>query len=75
MRRLLNPADVIRRSQDVSAAWLDAALNELEAPKTLTQRNWVQLMLADRYSTQFKVDKLAAIQAIATPFANKFPHP
>lgn len=71
---LPNPIAVVRPQAKTSAAWLDAALNELEAPKSFQQRNWVQLMLADRYSTQFKVDKLAAIQAIATPFANKFPN-
>ncbi len=56
------------------AAWLESALNAMSHPKDLMERNWQQLMLADRYATQFQMTRTEALSRLAGRYSNKFPH-
>ena len=59
---------------DVRQRWLEGQVQALTPPRTLTERNWVQLMLADRYSIQFRVSRLTALEAVAMQYGKQFPH-
>lgn len=54
--------------------WLEGAVAALQPPKDLRERNWLQVVLAERYHRQFRVSKFEAIQAISPVFAQRFPH-
>lgn len=70
----MNVYDLFRPdTPEVEERWLNGALNELDKPKTLTERNFVQVMLADRFQVQFKKTRLEAIERIAPLYAERFP--
>lgn len=54
--------------------WLEGAVKALQPPKDLQERNWLQVVLAERYHRQFRVSKFEAIQTISPVFAQRFPH-
>lgn len=74
MKDLPNPIDVVQARVEDDAAWLDSALAATQKPTSFKQRQWVQLMLIDRYSQQFRTTKLEALRRVADRFAQKFPN-
>lgn len=73
MTKLPSPYDVFSKPDD-DTAWLDQALAEYQRPTSLQMRNFMQLMLMDRYSIQFRKSKQEAFDRVSVAFANKFPH-
>lgn len=61
-------------SERPEQVWLESAVKALQAPKNLKERNIIQLVLADRYSIQFRVSKLQALVTIAKAYGNHFPN-
>lgn len=56
-------------------AFIASAIRELQAPKSLAERNLAQLLLAKRVSKQFELEITAAVEAVAPLYAAKFPKP
>lgn len=61
------------QNREKEQAWIREQLAELEKPKTLTERNWVQIMLAERHQVEFGGTVVESLVTIAKPYAAKFP--
>ena len=56
--------------------YVDALLGDsLPAPRTLKERNVIQLALADDVAARFNLNPLDALIAVAGIYGDRFPHP
>ena len=60
-------------SADVQS-FIQSAVTELQPPTNLKDRNVQQLTLAERLRSQFDLDRIDALIAVATVYGNHFPH-
>lgn len=54
--------------------FIDDALVEEPKPVNLRERNWRQVLLAERVQRQYNVDPIDALVWVAGPYAKRFPH-
>ncbi len=60
---------------ELEARWIREALEALTRPQTLTERNWVQVMLAERHRSQFMTASLLeSMKKISVAYGSQFPH-
>lgn len=56
-------------------SFLDALMAGLETPRSLQQRNLIQLSLVSSVICKFGLDPIDALVFVANQFADRFPHP
>jgi hypothetical protein len=55
------------------AQFLESALDEEPAPQTFKERNWRQVLLAERLRGQYDVDPVDALIWVSKPYRARFP--
>ena len=68
----MSPAQLFAKKD--ADMWLESAVKSTMEPRDLLERNWLQLLLVERYQRQFGGTKLEALRKVADAFALHFPH-
>lgn len=65
---------MITKQAGTVTRFIEQALGELAAPKTLTERNFVQRMLIERVAVQCDISTTDAHHHVSTAYGARFPH-